>query len=132
MWIDSDTMIINPTFNLPFAKFKGKDLVIWGNETALLAGNGRSGAASHAPKCFLSSPWHHCRIMLLWLHHSMACQDAECSICAHNLPNMQRHWQGCTPALLCVARLWGLHGAWVRPATSGRTAGGGHFAARFA
>ena len=44
LWIDSDTMIINPTFNLPLHKLKGKDLVIWGNETALLAGDGRSGA----------------------------------------------------------------------------------------
>ena len=43
MWIDSDTMIINPAFNIPFAKFKGRDLVIWGNETRLLAGDGRSG-----------------------------------------------------------------------------------------
>lgn len=43
MWIDSDTMIINPTFQLPFNKFAGKDLIIWGNETALLAGDGRSG-----------------------------------------------------------------------------------------
>ena len=46
LWIDSDTMIINPTFNLPLHKFAGKDLVIWGNETALLAGDGRSGARS--------------------------------------------------------------------------------------
>lgn len=44
MWIDSDTMIINPTFQLPFNKFVGKDLIIWGNETALLSGDGRSGA----------------------------------------------------------------------------------------
>ena len=43
MWIDSDTMIINPTFQLPLNKFAGKDLIIWGNETALLAGDGRSG-----------------------------------------------------------------------------------------
>ena len=45
MWIDSDTMIINPSFNIPFGEFKGKDLVIWGNETRLLAGDGRSGLA---------------------------------------------------------------------------------------
>jgi hypothetical protein len=44
MWIDSDTMVINPTFELPFHKYKGRDLVIWGNETALLAGDGLKGA----------------------------------------------------------------------------------------
>lgn len=43
LWIDSDTMIINPTFEMPLRKFKGKDLVIWGNETALLEGDGRNG-----------------------------------------------------------------------------------------
>ena len=43
LWIDSDTMIINPTFEMPLRKFKGKDLIIWGNETALLEGDGRNG-----------------------------------------------------------------------------------------
>ena len=46
LWIDSDTMIINPTFEMPLKKFKGKDLIIWGNETALLEGDGRNGTAS--------------------------------------------------------------------------------------
>ena len=45
LWIDSDTMIINPTFEMPLKKFKGKDLIIWGNETALLEGDGRNGTA---------------------------------------------------------------------------------------
>lgn len=36
-------MIINPTFEMPLRKFKGKDLIIWGNETALLEGDGRNG-----------------------------------------------------------------------------------------
>ena len=45
LWIDSDTMIINPTFQMPLNKFKGKDLIIWGNETALLEGDGRNGTA---------------------------------------------------------------------------------------
>lgn len=49
MWIDSDTMIINPAFQLPLNKFAGKDLVIWGNETALLSGDGRSGVYVHPP-----------------------------------------------------------------------------------
>ena len=46
LWIDSDTMIINPTFEMPLKKFKGKDLIIWGNETALLEGDGRNGTAT--------------------------------------------------------------------------------------
>ena len=45
LWIDSDTMIINPTFEMPLKKFKGKDLIIWGNETALLEGDGLRGTA---------------------------------------------------------------------------------------
>ena len=49
LWIDSDTMIINPTFEMPLRKFKGKDLVIWGNETALLEGDGRNGGALAVP-----------------------------------------------------------------------------------
>ncbi len=53
MWIDSDTMIINPTFQLPLNKFAGKDLVIWGNETALLAGDGKSGVYSFLRACRL-------------------------------------------------------------------------------
>ena len=53
LWIDSDTMIINPTFEMPLRKFKGKDLIIWGNETALLEGDGRNGTALFA--CLVSS-----------------------------------------------------------------------------
>ncbi|CAL8464124.1 g3659 [Coccomyxa elongata] len=56
MWIDSDTMIINPTFQLPLNKFAGKDLVIWGNETALLSGDGRSGMNSGV-MLFRRTPW---------------------------------------------------------------------------
>jgi hypothetical protein len=44
-------MIINPTFQMPLHKFKGKDLIIWGNETALLEGDGRNGIA---PSLFCS------------------------------------------------------------------------------
>lgn len=54
MWIDSDTMIINPTFELPFSKFKGKDLIIWGNETALLAGDGLKGGDRSRCLCLCS------------------------------------------------------------------------------
>lgn len=46
MWIDSDTMIIDVSFLLPFQRFKGKDLVIWGNETRLALGDGRRGINS--------------------------------------------------------------------------------------
>ena len=53
LWIDSDTMIINPTFEMPLRKFKGKDLIIWGNETALLEGDGRNGTPPF--KCFSNS-----------------------------------------------------------------------------
>lgn len=56
LWIDSDTMIINPTFEMPLRKFKGKDLVIWGNETALLEGDGRNGMNSGV-MLFRRTPW---------------------------------------------------------------------------
>ena len=46
MWVDSDTMIIDVSFLLPFQRFKGKDLVIWGNETRLALGDGRRGINS--------------------------------------------------------------------------------------
>ena len=56
LWIDSDTMIINPTFQMPLNKFKGKDLVIWGNETALLEGDGRNGTAqSRSVQCSITA-----------------------------------------------------------------------------
>ena len=42
-------MIINPTFEMPLRKFKGKDLIIWGNETALLEGDGRNGTDLSSP-----------------------------------------------------------------------------------
>lgn len=43
LWIDSDTIIIDVAFTLPFWNYNGKDLVIWGNETKLLEGDGRHG-----------------------------------------------------------------------------------------
>lgn len=46
LWIDSDTMIIDVNFLLPFQRFKGKDLIIWGNETRLALGDGRRGINS--------------------------------------------------------------------------------------
>lgn len=105
MWIDSDTMIINPIFNLPFGKFKGKDLVIWGNETALLAGNGRSGA--HAQLCMafgsflhLWRPW---RGVLLFA----PAKDEKCSAvhCAHHFQKAKGStaWRGVLwPPYVCA------------------------------
>ena len=81
MWIDSDTMIINPTFNLPFAKFKGKDLVIWGNETALLAGNGRSGGQHSSSLAFPL-------FMLQWSYREM---QSSCPLSPKGM-NRQRCW----------------------------------------
>lgn len=43
LWIDSDAMIIDVNFLLPFQRFGGKDLIIWGNETRLALGDGRRG-----------------------------------------------------------------------------------------
>ena len=43
MWIDSDAMIVDPTFEIPFHTFGGKDLVAWGNEAELRAGNALAG-----------------------------------------------------------------------------------------
>ena len=43
LWIDSDTVIIDVAFTLPFQEYAGSDLVIWGNETRLMAGDGRHG-----------------------------------------------------------------------------------------
>ena len=43
LWIDSDTIIIDVAFTLPFWNYEGKDLVIWGNETRMLSGDGRRG-----------------------------------------------------------------------------------------
>ena len=45
-WVDSDTMVIDVNFVLPWNRFKGKDLVIWGNETRLALGDGRRGINS--------------------------------------------------------------------------------------
>ena len=42
MWVDSDAMIVDPTFEIPFNQFGGKDLVAWGNEQ-LRAGNALAG-----------------------------------------------------------------------------------------
>ena len=43
MWVDSDAMIVDPTFEIPFNQFGGKDLVAWGNEEQLRAGNALAG-----------------------------------------------------------------------------------------
>lgn len=53
-------MIINPTFQMPLNKFKGKDLIIWGNETALLEGDGRNGTAqTHSVQCSITAGLFH-------------------------------------------------------------------------
>jgi hypothetical protein len=44
MWIDSDAMIVDPAFEIPFHMFGGKDLVAWGNEEQLRAGDALAGA----------------------------------------------------------------------------------------
>ena len=53
MWVDSDAMIVDPTFEIPFNEFGGKDLVAWGNEEQLRAGNALAGAPQrlHARPC---------------------------------------------------------------------------------
>ena len=51
LWIDSDTVIIDVAFTLPFQEYAGSDLVIWGNETRLMAGDGRHGEHSGCSRC---------------------------------------------------------------------------------
>lgn len=60
LWIDSDAMIIDVNFLLPFQRFKGKDLIIWGNETRLALGDGRRGTfpALHNYALFAPSATH--------------------------------------------------------------------------
>ena len=56
MWVDSDAMIVDPTFEIPFHDFGGKDLVAWGNEEQLRAGNALAGMPLRLHACFLC-PW---------------------------------------------------------------------------
>ncbi|KAK9822196.1 hypothetical protein WJX81_002228, partial [Elliptochloris bilobata] len=56
MWVDSDAMIVDPTFEIPFHDFGGKDLVAWGNAEQLKAGNALAGFNSGV-MLFRRSKW---------------------------------------------------------------------------
>lgn len=75
LWIDSDAMIIDVNFLLPFQRFNGKDLIIWGNETRLALGDGRRGKHCARSSCEGSTVCSMCMYSCLVVSHSNIVAD---------------------------------------------------------
>ncbi len=86
MWIDSDAMIVDPAFEIPFHKFGGKDLVAWGNEERLRAGDALAGACGPQWGCRLPRDEPAAlktSTEALAARRAVACQGPAARICRH-------------------------------------------------